>query len=220
MATDRNPRYPNYHGQIRAEHDATREQIFFEELARHGMINTAMKVAGLPRNYVWRQMRNDSLFRARFDQSVAESVEVLRKECLRRAVTGVPRPIYHQGMPVYLYRSVVDSEGVVVKDENGNDVRELVRDETGQPVQAVEMAYSDTLLLAELKAHDRAYREKASVEVSGPGGGPLEVESKSMSDLEIARRLMYALQRGVQAAKQPSAIEDQNLLDDPGGDLV
>lgn len=199
-----------------------RASILLEELSKTGIVSHALKAAGLTRSQVDAMLRSDKVFRNAWEQATFRAADVLRAEARRRAVEGVRKPLYHQGQPIYLYRTVLGEDGQPLKDEAGREVREVLRDENGQPVQAVEVNYSDTLLLACLKAVDPAFRDKSSVEMSGPGGGP--IEQKTVTDLDAARRIAYALQRGALAAKAtPQNTSDAQYpdeLDDPGGDLI
>lgn len=68
--------------------------------------------------------------------------------------------------------------------------------------------YSDTLLIFLLKAHDHKYREKTGLELTGAGGGPVQ-----MSDSQVAGRLAALI--AVAQARQA-----QEASDEPGADLV
>ena len=49
--------------------------------------------------------------------------------------------------------------------------------------------HSDTLLIFELKRRDPTYRDNQRIEVTGPGGGPVEIEDRSASLADVARIL-------------------------------
>jgi hypothetical protein len=61
-------------------------------------------------------------------------------------------------------------------------------------LMATEKQYSDSLLALLLKAKRKEYRDNSKVELSGPEGGPLQVEQ---SPTEIARTIAFALALGL-----------------------
>jgi hypothetical protein len=61
-------------------------------------------------------------------------------------------------------------------------------------LMATEKQYSDSLLALMLKAKRKEYRDNSKVELSGPEGGPLQVEQ---SPTEIARTIAFALALGL-----------------------
>lgn len=72
---------------------------------------------------------------------------MLDGEALRRAVHGVDEPLVSMG--------------------------KLVRDAQGQPLTI--KRYSDTLLIKLLATRHPKYKEARRVELTGPGGGPVQV---------------------------------------------
>lgn len=87
----------------------------------------------------------DEEFSAAWDQAVEDGVQYLEDEARRRATEGVKRV-----KRTYWKGELIDEHE--------------------------ETMYSDTLLIFLLKAkRPEVYRERQSVEHSGPGGGPVEV---------------------------------------------
>ena len=188
-------------------------QVFFRELAKDGNVTRAAQVAGWGRRTVYSMREATPDFAAQWDEAIAASVDCLEEEAHRRAVKGAVKPIYYQGSPVYLYRSVIGPDGLPERLEDGTEKREVVRDEHGQPVQAVEYQYSDQLLALLLKANNRRkFGDKQ--EITGADGGPLQVEA---TETERARRVAFLLARGLAAVgneHEPQLIEHQPIDDD------
>lgn len=186
-----------------------KEAWFLEALAEDGNVSRASTVAGFDRKTAYRKREVDRNFAEAWDNALAIAADRLEAEALRRAAQGVTKPLYYQGQPVYLYRTVVDENNQPLKGEDGRDLREVVRDEHGQPVPAVEYVYSDNLLTTLLRgAKPEKYRDnKSTVEVSGPGGGAIELTA--VSETERARRIAFTLQQGLIAAQQGTVVASQ-----------
>lgn len=186
-----------------------KEAWFLEALAEDGNVSRASTVAGFDRKTAYRKREVDHNFAEAWDNALAIAADRLEAEALRRAAHGVTKPLYYQGQPVYLYRTVVDENKQPVLGEDGRELREAVRDAEGQPVQAVEYVYSDSLLTTMLRgAKPEKYRDnKSTVEVSGPGGGAIELTA--VSETERARRIAFTLQQGLIAAQQGTVVASQ-----------
>ncbi len=199
-----------------------KEAWFLEALAEDGNVSRAATAAGFDRKTAYRRRGTDPKFAEAWDNALAIAADRLEAEALRRAVQGVTKPLYYQGQPVYLYRTVVDENNQPVLGEDGRELREVVRDAEGQPVQAVEYIYSDSLLTTMLRgAKPEKYRDnKSTVEVSGPGGGAIELTA--VSETERARRIAFTLQQGLIAAQQGTVVSSQEpeaeFEADGGGD--
>lgn len=67
-------------------------------------------------------------------------------------------------------------------------------------LMATEKQYSDSLLLAMLKAkRKREYGDASKIELTGTDGGPVQVEE---TPIQIARKIAFALALGLRAAKE------------------
>ena len=73
-----------------------------------------------------------------------------------------------------------------------------------------ERQFSDSLLLAMLKAKRREYRDTSKVELTGADGGPVQVEE---SPIALARKVAFVLALGLRATKAGAPTDD-------GSDLV
>ncbi len=182
--------------------NGTRYKIFLEELATDGIASRAFSVAGLDPSTTYKIKRQNAEFSEAWEDALRTAGERLEQEAHRRAVKGVGKRLFHQGAPVYEYRTVVDEDGNPVKDEDGRDIRELVRDDKGQPVQVVEYTCSDSLLTTLLKANmPHKYRENTSIEMSGT------LEVAELSDNEKARRVAFLLQKGLLNARKGPSVD-------------
>lgn len=179
------------------------KRVFLRELALTGRIAHSAAAAGHHRVWAHQQRHKDPGFSAGWEEALATYAEALEAEAERRAAKGVAKPLFHQGQPVFLTRTVIGEDGQPMKDENGRDIRELVRDENGQPIQAVEYTYSDALLNTLLKGNlPKKYRENASVELTGADGGPVQV---ALSEADQARRIAFLLAKGLRAIEEKPA---------------
>jgi len=126
------------------------QQAFLAAYAELGTILGATRATKLSRNAVYRWLEKDPEFAAAWRQTRREFADRLEDEARRRAVEGVEEYVVSAGKLVY-----------------GPD---------GQPLK--QRRYSDQLLALMLKAkRGDEYRERASIEHSGPGGGPMRTQA-------------------------------------------
>lgn len=198
---------------------AEAKTTFLLALAETGELRRACMSVDVPVWLIFQWRKKDAQFGEDWAAALEAGKTILEAEAYRRAIEGTRKPLFYQGQPIYQYRTLVDEFGRPMLDEQGRDIREVIRDENGQPVQAAEVNYSDSILMAMLKAHVPAYQDKTKLELTGAGGGP--IETKNLSELEVARRIAYTLHRGALAARAtPQNTEDAQIVDDPGGDLI
>jgi hypothetical protein len=105
-------------------------------------------LAGTSRTRVYELRKVDEDFRTAWDEAENNASDKLEAEAWRRAVDGVQEPLV--------------SAGKIIRDDDGNPI--AIR------------RYSDAMLTLLLKARrPEKFRERSSVEMSGPGGKPIEV---------------------------------------------
>jgi hypothetical protein len=109
-----------------------RREGFLRALADTGSITAAVTAAGTSRTRVYELRKIDPAFAAAWDEAEEIAADRLEHEARRRAVEGVSEPLVSAG--------------------------KLVRDDVGQPVAM--RRYSDPLLLALLRMHRPARRER------------------------------------------------------------
>ena len=131
-----------------------RKAAFLRAFALTGNVSEAARQADVDRTtpYGWKDA--DEAFAEAWEVAEQESIDALELEARRRAEQGVRRV------------RVSGGKVVMVPDPENPD---------GPEVPLVEHEYSDTLMVLLLKAHRPAkYRERSSMELSGPDGGPIE----------------------------------------------
>ena len=126
---------------------AERQRRFLEHLAETGNVSRSVKLVGTSATRVYALRHNDPAFRQAWDEAEEVAGGRLEAEAWRRAVDGFDEPVV--------------SAGKLVRDENDNPV--MLR------------RYSDTLLIALLKAHrpqkfDRRAPAATNVLVAGNAG--------------------------------------------------
>lgn len=108
---------------------------FFDVLSKSGITGTACKASGISRASVYRLLKNDKIFAERFDDAKQDAADLLEQTVYKRAVEGV----VVSREPVFYY---------------------------GQQVgEKVTRKYSDTLLIAALKAN-RPEKWRDSLEIN------------------------------------------------------
>jgi hypothetical protein len=131
---------------------------FFAKLAERGNITEACQTSGVGRTTVYEHIAlgkakdaavEAKVWLSRFDGAKITAMDRLESEAFRRAHDGVDEPLI----------------GRVGKDQDG--------------VITTVKRYSDGLLQFLLKAHrPEVYKDRVAQEVSGPGGGPVQTETK------------------------------------------
>jgi len=109
-----------------------RQGQFLKALAETGSVATSAALAGTSRTRVYELRKADQEFAGAWEDAEEIATDRLEEEARRRAVKGVEEPLVSAG--------------------------KLVRDENGQPITVTR--YSDSLLLALLKAHRPPRRER------------------------------------------------------------
>ena len=146
-----------------------RQECFLQTLAETGSVINAVRVAGTSRTRVYELRKTDPAFASAWDEAEVIAYDLLEEEARRRALEGVPQPLVSAG--------------------------KLVRSDDGQPITT--QRYSDSLLLALLKTHQR--RQRNSISLPLP---PLQSPADAVHAME-------AITAGVAAGKvTPSEAAD------------
>jgi hypothetical protein len=137
---------------------------FLAALRQSANISYSAMMSGTNRTAVYHRRDNDKAFADAMKDALEDSVEKLELEARRRAHDGLNRLKFHQGQPIMVPVFGPDRQPLLT--ENGEPVL----------VPYVEHEYSDTLMIFLLKAHrPEKYRDNYKVELSGVGGGPVEI---------------------------------------------
>lgn len=122
---------------------------FLEHLAESANVTSSAIFAGSARQTFYDHRAADKEFAAAWDEAFEIAVDAEEAEARRRAMQGVSRPLV--------------SGGKVVKDDDGKTI--MITE------------FSDTLMVLRLKAHRLKYRDRSTVELGGPDGGPVKFET-------------------------------------------
>jgi hypothetical protein len=147
------------------------------------------------RHYEW--MREDADYLARFKQAQIEAAQSLEDEASYRAMVGVFEPNVYQGRWLY-----PQEEYEIEPASRGKPAKTGYRDVPGSKPLGL-WKKSDALLMFRLRGeYPDKYRPYGSVELTGPGGGPIEIVER----LQAARSRVLAAQPA--AAEPPPNADD------------
>lgn len=125
---------------------------FLDVFGKTANVLAACQSAGIDRSTVYRWKEVDDTFLVQFNLASEDANDRIRAELFRRAVQGVEKPVVSMGKVVY------------------------TTDEKNKPKPLMERVYSDSLLALLAKARMPEFREKQQMELSGPDGGPIQVQ--------------------------------------------
>ena len=187
-----------------------RKAAYLVALSHHGLYIQAACDIGISPSTATGWRKNDPVFSHACREALEHATERFEHEAIRRGVKGVDEPVIHQGRLQYEMEPVLDEDGQFVRNELTNEPRmRVVKDpETGKPVPLTVKKYSDGILGKVLEANVQKYARLNKVELSGPGGGPVQTEE---SPLVIARRIAFALSVG---------LREKQRLEAAGEDMV
>ena len=77
-----------------------RRKLFFDDLARHGIVSHAADVAGVNLDTIYNHRDRNPVFRKKMEQARERSIDRLEKEAERRAVDGVEDVVVSGGKVV------------------------------------------------------------------------------------------------------------------------
>ena len=86
--------------QVRDAEERLKKQAFLEAYAKIGNVTYAAKASRVHRTLHYRWLKEDLEYPALFAQAAETAIEVMEGEALRRAVTGIDKPIYFQGKKI------------------------------------------------------------------------------------------------------------------------
>ncbi len=148
----------------------------------NGNVSASALAAGIHRVTFYDWLGHDEGFAAAVEDAAADATDSLELEARRRAAEGVESK-----------RGIYDRSGRLVAEET-------------------EVKYSDTLLIFLLKGlrPDR-YRERSSVEHSGPNSGPIRIDDAGLTNEERASRVMAILERARARRDGPADPTDRDM---------
>ena len=141
---------------------AQRKLKFLVSYRANCNVSAAARAAGINRRSVYQAREDDAEFARLMDEYKQEHLDAIEAEFYRRAVQGDKKPIMSMGKPL--------------RDDERNIVTEVKYD-----TRAGEIL---------LQAHRPEFRLRSHVELSGPGGRPIELvnaRERSQSDCRTSR---------------------------------
>ena len=136
---------------------------FLAALAQSGIISAAAKIAGLEGHTVYARRDGDDEFAEAMKEAIEEASDLQELEAMRRGIQGVDVPIIYKGQPMGVW---VDADSNMVAPGTPGAVL--------RPFTVKE--YSDTLLLALLKANRAKFRESIKHEHGSDPNAPVIVK--------------------------------------------
>jgi hypothetical protein len=79
-------------------------RLFLEAYEQTGRVNEAARIAGIGRKTHYRKLATDPAYRQAFELAEERAGQALEDEAVRRAVTGIRRPVMYKGKAVKLGR--------------------------------------------------------------------------------------------------------------------
>lgn len=147
---------------IRDATTVAKQEAFLEAYEKVGIVGPACQKAGVGRStyYYWRE--SDEEFAQKAADAYQLAVDVAELELRNRAVEGIDEIVMYRGEPVW---------------KRDPSTGEIMLDKDFEPIPLTIRRRSDKLLETYMKANRHRYRDKSSVEVSGPEGGPVETKA-------------------------------------------
>jgi hypothetical protein len=126
----------------RTKRTASRDRKFFQHLAETCNVTRAALMAGYARRSVYEYRDEDPEFRRRMDEAVEIATDALEAEARRRAVEGVPEPVFYQGVECGTVQRYSDRLlELLLKGRRPDVFRERVSQEIsgpgGRPIETV-----------------------------------------------------------------------------------
>jgi hypothetical protein len=157
----------------------TRTAAFLKAYRICANVTQAAKAAGITREAHYKRLEADAKYRAAFERARIDAGQRLEDEAVERATKGVWEPLTYQGNFTY--------------PEKWDEEKERFIPDLDKPPLGV-WKKSDGLLMAMHKSF-LPHRYGSRVEISGPEGGPISLETerlKALTDEELATLLALA----------------------------
>jgi hypothetical protein len=175
-----------------------KRSAFLAAYAECGSIRDASKAARIERSAHYRWLKADPDYFARFQEADAHATQSLEDEAMERAMRGAFEPNVFQGRFLYPQEEYIEKPAVI-GPRGGIQQPEVRawRDKPGaQPLGIWRKSDALTALLLRGRMREK-YGMHGSMELTGPGGGPLEIVQR----LNAARARMAARTAGESDAR-------------------
>lgn len=174
---------------VKKRRGLSKRASFLKAYVSTASITRAARAARIERALHYRWLEDDPEYVKAFQAAQIEAATLLEDEAVRRAYEGVKKPLTYQGQFTYRKR---------------HNPKTNKLEEYGAPLAIIE--YSDTLMMFLLRGFSpEKYRDRNSMEVSAPGGGPITVSTAdprfaALSDEELAALIAAARKLDAPAA--------------------
>ena len=150
-----------------------KQHVFLATFARLGTVQAACMESRVPRRSVYNWLERDEAFAREFEQSRDAAADVVEAECRRRAVEGIPDPVYFQGRVVGSVQRYSDACLLALlnayRPERFKHRHELSgRD--GRPLATVHVSYDVNMKLDDMPSTPTMPRASAET-TEAEGGG-------------------------------------------------
>lgn len=176
---------------------------FLHNLERTGNVSGSARVAGIASGGAYQRRKTDGDFAAAWDLAIEDHTDCCEQELTRRAF-GYQEPVVHQGQLSPVWER--DEKGQVkleVYNEAGDTRPVQALDGDGRPQWLTVTKFSDTLLLARVKAYRKRYSTDRTEVVNAT---PLD----DMTDAELIAEF-NALSKKIAALPKPAGTDDDTV---------
>lgn len=162
---------------VKKKRGLPKKHAFLAAYVRTASVTKAARAARIERQLHYRWLLDDPEYPKQFEGAQREAAQVLEDEAIRRAHEGTLKPLVYKGRFSYKTRPKKDADGNLVKI---NDRVQM--EEYGAPLAIRE--YSDGMMMFLLRGFlPNKYKENASLELSGPGGGAIPLTDPRLGEL-------------------------------------
>jgi hypothetical protein len=183
--------------------DGRKLELFLAALRRRPVVAYACEAALVSRTDAYRTRRENPEVAKAWDDALEDGIDRAEAEAFRRGSEGFNEPVIHQGQVAVLTEPVLDDEGNVQLNEKGQMRMRPVLDDKGNTIPLSVKKFSDTLLIAVLKARRAAYRVERT-ELTNPDGS-LTPQDDTARAARLAAILEAAERRAQAADNEPGA---------------
>lgn len=127
---------PDGNGNHKSKSQQRKKKAFLTAFGQTGTVTAAAQLAGIDRkmHYTWLLQDEDGSYHKAFAEAEDIATERMEQEAIRRAVQGVPEPVFYQGQQVgYVQRYSDTLLMFMLKGQRPDKFRDNVRQEISGP---------------------------------------------------------------------------------------
>lgn len=153
---------------------------YITNLKRTGNRSRSAALAGVSTTTVRARHKEDADFAAMFDDAIDEHTDTCEEELTRRAF-GYDEPVVYQGQLTPVFERDADGEIALFEFGKDKDDKPIMRPRQARNADGslqwlTVKKFSDTLLLARVKARNKLYSTERT-ELTGANGAPVEIDA-------------------------------------------